>query len=130
MVRVIPLVSALLSLAAIEVVVAKSQQHFRGSSDFLDTCAQIEKSISNDSVVYYSRELYTTPARSCLTNLASLLSLIAVSVGHSSLVPIKHGAVRVQRGARHPSRRWCDRAFPSHAPPLFFSPLSKSSPPS
>ena len=38
MVRVTPLASAaLLSLAAIEVVVAKSQQHFRDSSGFLDT---------------------------------------------------------------------------------------------
>lgn len=95
MVRVIPLASTLLSLAAIEVVVAKSQQHFRGSSDFLDTCAQIEKAISNDSFVYYSREPYTTPARSCITNLTSSLSLIAVSVRQCSLVPIEHGAVCV-----------------------------------
>ncbi|KAF8495559.1 FAD-binding domain-containing protein [Russula emetica] len=55
MVRVTPLASAaLLSLAAIEVVIAKSQQYFRDSSGFLDTCNQIATSISNASVVYYS----------------------------------------------------------------------------
>jgi hypothetical protein len=95
MVRVIPLASALLSLAAIEVVVAKSQQHFQGSSDFLDTCTQIATAISNVSFLYYSREPCTTPARSCLTNLPSSLSLIAVSVRQCSLVPIEHGTVRV-----------------------------------
>jgi hypothetical protein len=69
MVRVIPLASAaLLSLAAIEAVVAKPQQHFRDSSGFLDVCTQIATSISNASVVYYSRESSTTPARPCLTN--------------------------------------------------------------
>jgi len=46
--------AALLSLAAIEVVIAKSQEHFRDSPDFQDTCAQIATSISNDSFVYYS----------------------------------------------------------------------------
>ena len=63
MVRVTPLASAaLLSLAAIEVVIAESQQYFKDSLGFLDTCTQIAKSISNASVVYYSRESsITTP---------------------------------------------------------------------
>jgi hypothetical protein len=62
MVRVIPLASAaLFSLAAIEVVIAKPQQHFRDSSSFLDACTQIATSISNASFVYYSRESSTTP---------------------------------------------------------------------
>ncbi|KAI0276952.1 FAD-binding domain-containing protein [Russula aff. rugulosa BPL654] len=54
MVRVTPLASAaLFSLAAIEVVIAKSQQHLGYSSGFLNTCNQIATSISNASVVYY-----------------------------------------------------------------------------
>lgn len=69
MVRVTPLVSAaLLSLAAIDAVVAKSQQYFRDPSGFLDVCTQIATSISNASVVYYSRESSTTSARPCLTS--------------------------------------------------------------
>jgi hypothetical protein len=69
MVRVTPLASAaLLSLAAIEVVIAKSQQYFRDSSGFLDICTQIATSISNASVVYYSRESSITTPRSCLTH--------------------------------------------------------------
>ena len=70
MVKVTPLVSAaaLLSLAAIEVVVAKSQKHFRDSSGFLDTCNQIATSISNASVVYYSRESSITTSGSGLTD--------------------------------------------------------------
>jgi hypothetical protein len=69
MVRVAPLASAaLLSLAAIEVVIARSQQYFRDPSGFLDTCNQIATSISNDSVVYYSRESSITRPRSDLTD--------------------------------------------------------------
>ncbi len=59
MVRVTPLAfasTALLALTAIEAVIAKSQQHFRDSSRFLDTCSQIATSISNVAVVYYPRE--------------------------------------------------------------------------
>jgi hypothetical protein len=57
MVRVTPLASAaLLSLAAVEVVIAKFQQHLRDPSSFQDTCDQIATSISNASFVYYSRE--------------------------------------------------------------------------
>ena len=79
MVRVTPLASAaLLSLAAIEVVIAKSQQHFRDSSGILDTCNQIAKSISNASVLYYSRESSITTPRSGLTDLPTPLSLGAV----------------------------------------------------
>jgi len=70
MVRVTPLASAaLLSLAAIEVVFADSQQYFRDSSGFLDTCDQIATSTSNASVVYYSRESSITTPRSGFTNL-------------------------------------------------------------
>jgi hypothetical protein len=66
MVRVTPVVSAaLLSLAAIEVVIAKSQQYFKDSSDI---CAQIATSISNASVVYYSRESSIMTPRSGLTD--------------------------------------------------------------
>ena len=68
MVRVAPLASAaLLSLASIEVVFAKSQHHFRDPSSFLDTCIQIAASISNDSFVYYSRESSIWTPRSGLT---------------------------------------------------------------
>jgi len=68
MVRVTSLASAaLLSLAAIEVVIAKSQQYFRDPSGFLDTCNQIATSISNVSVVYYSRECSIMTPRSGLT---------------------------------------------------------------
>jgi hypothetical protein len=64
MVRVTPLASAsLFLLAAIEVATAKSQEHFRDSLDFQDTCAQIAASISNASVLYYSREL--SPRLAC-----------------------------------------------------------------
>jgi len=69
MVKVTPLASAaLLSLVAIEVVNAKSQQYFRDPSGFLDTCNQIATSISNASVVYYSRESSITTPRSGLTD--------------------------------------------------------------
>jgi hypothetical protein len=69
MVRVTPLASAaLLSLAAIEVVIAKSQQNFKGTSGFQDPCAQIATSISNASVVYYSRESFVTQPRSGLAD--------------------------------------------------------------
>ena len=61
MVRVIPLASAALLSLVIEVVIAKPQQHFTESSGFLDACTQIATSISNVSVVYYSRESSTTP---------------------------------------------------------------------
>jgi hypothetical protein len=65
MVRVTPLASAaLLSLAAIEVVIAQSQQHLRDSSGFLDACNLIATSISNASVVYYSRGSSITMPRS------------------------------------------------------------------
>jgi len=69
MVKVTPLAfSALLSLAAIEGVVAKSQKHIKNSSGFLDTCNQIATSISNASVVYYSREASITTPGSGLTD--------------------------------------------------------------
>jgi hypothetical protein len=56
MVRVTPLASAaLFSLAAVEVVIAKSQQHLRDPS-IQDTCDQIATAVSNASFVYYSRE--------------------------------------------------------------------------
>lgn len=63
MVRATPLASAaLFSLAAIEVVTAKPQQHFKASSlaSFQDTCTQIATSISNASAVYYSRDSFIT----------------------------------------------------------------------
>jgi hypothetical protein len=57
MVRVKSLVFvAPLLLAAFEVVIAKTQEHFRDSSGFQDTCTQIENSISGASFVYYSRK--------------------------------------------------------------------------
>ena len=63
-------IAALFSLAAIEVVIAKSQQHFTDSSlaEFQDTCNQIVASISNDSAVYYSRESFFTPPLLGITN--------------------------------------------------------------
>ena len=64
MVRAISLASAALySLAAIEVVIAKPQQHFSDSSlpSFQDACTQIATSISNASAVYYPRESFITP---------------------------------------------------------------------
>src|SRR6266576_2068989 len=120
MVRVTPLASAaLLSLAAIEVVIAKSQQYSKVSSGFLDTCNQIATSISNASVVYYSRESSITTPRSGLTD---LLSLGAVLRRQCALGRIEHCAIRMQRRARHRSGRRCGRAFPS----LFPSPLHPS----
>ena len=57
MVRVKSLVSvAPLLLAAFEVVIADTQEHFRDSSGFQDTCTQIKSCISDASFVYYSRE--------------------------------------------------------------------------
>lgn len=72
MVRVTPLASAsLLFLAATEVVIAEPQQYFRGSSGsrLLDVCNQIASSISNASVVYYSRESSITVPRPRLADL-------------------------------------------------------------
>jgi hypothetical protein len=98
MVRVTPLASAaLFSLAAIEVVIAKSQQHLGYSSGFLNTCNQIATSISNASVVYYPRASSITIPRSNLTDLPAPLSLVAVFRGHCALVRIEHGAIRMQR---------------------------------
>jgi hypothetical protein len=69
MVRVTPLASAaLLSLATIEVVIAKSQQYFRDSSGLLDICNEIATSVSNASVVYYARESSITTSRSGFTD--------------------------------------------------------------
>ena len=61
MVRVTLASAALLSLAAIEVVIATSLP-------FLDTCNQIATSISNASAVYFPRESSITTPRSGLTN--------------------------------------------------------------
>jgi hypothetical protein len=98
MVRVTPLAfAALLSLAAIEVVVVKSQQHLRDSSGFLDSCNLIATSISNASVVYYPRESSFAMPRPGLTGSPTLLSLGEVLHRHCALVRIKHGAICVQR---------------------------------